>query len=345
MSSKLGSEAPREGTVGGMLSRSFAKRKPLPAGTRLDGQTAVVTGSNTGLGLEACRQLLKLGVSKLIMGVRTQAKGDAAAAQLRSEFSSPSISVWAVDMESYDSVRQFAQRLAELPRIHIVILNAAGVKTAFTTVSPDGNETNLQVNYLSTALLAILLLPILKSKKDPAAPRPPVLSIVGSDTMYNADYWPKLQGPTFKPYNKPEHFSYMPWYGASKLFVCFFVSRLVEFVNPSDVLINIPNPGPTRNTGLARDAPRIVQIVLSIAQHLLGRNTEQGASIYMHAALGIGEESHGSFVSDWAIRPYPACWYTDEGRDFSNRLWEETMEELNFADASAIVRGLEPSSH
>lgn len=34
---------------------------------------------------------------------------------------------------------------------------------------------------------------------------------------------------------------------------------------------------------------------------------------------------------------FPLLWYTEEGKEFSEKLWEETMEELNFAGASKIV--------
>jgi NAD(P)-dependent dehydrogenase (short-subunit alcohol dehydrogenase family) len=42
-------------------------------------QTVIVTGSNTGLGLEAARLLIRLNASKVILAVRTISKGEAAA--------------------------------------------------------------------------------------------------------------------------------------------------------------------------------------------------------------------------------------------------------------------------
>lgn len=170
MSSELESHAGFEATFIGWLYRQFTKPKPLPAGTDLTDQVAIITGSNTGLGFEACRQFLKLGLSHLIMAVRSQVKGDEAADQLRSEFPTSNISVWTLEMESYDSIRAFADRCATLPRIDIVLLNAALMKMAHTTVPATGHELTMQVNYLSTALLAILLLPILKSKR-PSVPK------------------------------------------------------------------------------------------------------------------------------------------------------------------------------
>jgi len=58
-------------------------------------------------------------------------------------------------------------------------------KPSFTTVAGTGHETMLQVNYFATALLTVLLLPVLKSKKaSSGATGPPTLSLVGSDLAY-----------------------------------------------------------------------------------------------------------------------------------------------------------------
>src|SRR5689334_568667 len=112
MSSGLGSDAAWESTPAGALTRAFAWRKPLPTGINLDGQTAVITGGNTGLGLQAGRQLLKASLSILVIGVRSQSKGDEAANQLRREFPNKEIQVWIVDMASYNSVRKFSDQCA-----------------------------------------------------------------------------------------------------------------------------------------------------------------------------------------------------------------------------------------
>jgi hypothetical protein len=33
-------------------------------------------------------------------------------------------------------------------------------------------------------------------------------------------------------------------------------------------------------------------------------------------------------------------WYTVEGHDYAQRLWKETMEELNFVGAESIIDGM-----
>lgn len=302
MSSELQDQAAFEATLIGFFYRQFTKPKPLPGGITLTGKVAAVTGSNTGIGLAACRQLLQLGLSRLVMGVRSQARGDEAAAQLRGEFPAADVSVWAVDMQSYDSVRAFAGRCATLPRIDVAILNAALMKSEYTAEPATGHEVSLQVNYLSTALLAVLLLPVLRSKRAPAAERPPVLSIVGSDLAYRVSV--KTRGPVWPQFDVPDGYEQFLWYGRSKLLLTFFFSRLAEFVDPDDVLVNMPNPGTTKGTSFFREIPTLGGFMVAFLQFFFARRVEVGATTYLDAALARGRESHGSFLSDWAFKPY-----------------------------------------
>jgi len=326
----------------GFLRRQFTRPKPLPAGINLTGQVAIVTGSNVGLGLEASRQLLQLGLSRLVMGVRSQVKGDAAAAQLRTAFPSATISVWILDLESYDSTRAFADQCATLPRIDIAILNAGLIHTPYTVVPATQHEVTIQVNYLSTALLAILLLPMLKAKRVEGSARPPVLTIVGSDVAYGTSM--ETVGPVLQQLENPKAFSPFAWYSKSKLLLALFVPKLAELVSSDEVLVNLANPGMTNGTAFLREAPWILVKLFAVIQFVFARSVAVGASTYLDAALAEGKESHGSFTSDWAIRPYPKFCYTPEGREVGKRLWEETMEELKFAGTSKIVESLKGSA-
>ena len=72
----------------------FCAKPQWPApGTTLSGKTAIVSGSNTGLGFEAARQLLDLGLSHLILAVRSLERGEAAAAKLRQGHGKAKISI------------------------------------------------------------------------------------------------------------------------------------------------------------------------------------------------------------------------------------------------------------
>lgn len=301
MSTDLKAQASFEATFSGLIKRQRTKSVPLPSDLRITGQTAIVTGSNTGLGLEASRQLLGLGLSLLVMGVRSQAKGDAAAAQLREEFPNSKISVWILDMESYNSVRSFAERCASLSRIDVAILNAGLIVPTYKTAPVTGHELTVQVNYLSTVLLALLLIPILKSKRSSDVAKPPVLTIVGSDTAYGGSL--KMEGPILAQTDDAKGFSQMSAYSRSKLLLTMFIGKLAELVDPADVLINTSNPGMTSGTSLGHDSNPILKWLYDVIQYFLARSVEVGASLYLDAALIRGTESHGKFISDWTIKP------------------------------------------
>lgn len=301
MSSELESKAWFEATLFGFVWRQFTKPKSLPADINLTDQVAIVTGSNIGLGLAASRQLLELGLSHLIIAVRSQAKGDKAAGVLRRDFPESTISVWTIDLESYESIRAFTDKCSTLPRVDIAILNAGLSKKYYTTIPATEHEVTLQVNYLSTVLLAILLLPILKAKKIVDAPRAPVLTIVGSDLAYQADI--NTKGPVLQQFNRSMAFSQFPWYAKSKLVLTMFVSKLAEYVSPDDVLINMANPGMTSGTAFFRESHTIAVRLMGLAQLVFARSVEVAATTYVDAAVSQGKESHGSFVSDWAIKP------------------------------------------
>lgn len=338
MSSQLESEAAFESGIPGFLYRQWFKtRQPIPAGTNLAGQTAIITGSNVGLGLEASRQLLDLGLSTLIVAVRSQTKGDEAAKGMRASYPSARIEVWLVDMESYESVQDFAARCEGLDRIDMVILNAGLQNPAYKRVASTGHDQCLQVNYFSTVLLAILLLPIMKAKRH-GAQHPPVLSIVSSDTAYWCTM--ETEGPVIAQLDREEGFSTMEQYKGTKLLEMLFVAKLAEQVSAEDVVVNLVNPGLTTGTSLSRNSSWVINLMVGMMSAVLARSTASGASNYVDATVVKGKGSHGSFVSDWNIRPYPPVMYTDGGQKIKERLWEETMEELNFAGASSIVQSL-----
>lgn len=136
----------------------------LPTQVDLRGQTAIVTGSNGGVGLECCRQLKALGLAKLIIAVRDEDKGVAAKKQLSAGQDTLLIEIWNLNFSSYDSIRSFAERANRLERLDIVILNAGITRLYFRLNPSTGHEENVQTNYLSTALLIILLLSVLKAK-------------------------------------------------------------------------------------------------------------------------------------------------------------------------------------
>ena len=122
------------------------------------GRLAIVTGSNTGLGYDTARVLVARGAA-VVMAVRDTAKGDAAAARLRSLSPGADITVQKLDLGSLASVREAAAALAAAhPRIDLLI-NNAGVMYPPKGTTADGLELQFGTNHLGHFALTGLLLP------------------------------------------------------------------------------------------------------------------------------------------------------------------------------------------
>lgn len=305
MSQKLVKDVAWEGSIRGILYKQLLVRpKALAASVSLTGEIGLITGANSGLGFEAARQLLQLGLSRLILAVRSQAKGDDAARKLNQEFPNRVIDVWIVDMANYDSIIAFANRCRSLKRLNFAILNAGVQLSNFRRSEKTGHEMTIQTNYLSTALLAMLLTSIMKEKKGLEADRPPVITVVGSDTMYLSKFEPS--GSILPQLDDPARYSRFQQYMDSKLLLMMFVSCLAEKISSVDVIINVCNPGMTAGTGLGRDIQNpgfATRLLVPLFVMAIGRSLKLGASVYVHAVVAEGQKSHGSFFSDWTIKP------------------------------------------
>jgi NAD(P)-dependent dehydrogenase (short-subunit alcohol dehydrogenase family) len=145
------------------IHRQFFCEPPVPTAS-FKGKTAIVTGSNVGLGLEACRWMVWLGASQVILAVRDLDKGKAAAEDIRAttSCSAETVQVWQLDLSSYASILAFADRIiAELPRLDVLIGNA-GISATTAFRMTEDNEETITTNVVSLSLLGFLLHPKLR---------------------------------------------------------------------------------------------------------------------------------------------------------------------------------------
>jgi NAD(P)-dependent dehydrogenase (short-subunit alcohol dehydrogenase family) len=119
------------------------------------GRTAVVTGANSGLGLETTRELARRG-AHVIMAVRNLDKGAAAAEQIRAQVPGARLELRHLDLADLDSVRAFAA--GDLPTLDLLI-NNAGVMMPPLTRTKQGFELQIGANHLGHFALTALLWP------------------------------------------------------------------------------------------------------------------------------------------------------------------------------------------
>lgn len=269
-------------------------------------QTAVITGGNTGIGLECGRILLAHKLSHLVLAVRTRAKGEEAAAPLRKLYPNARIDVWHLDMNSYESIRSFAEQCTTLPRLDIAILSAGIMNIAFRVSQSTGHEETFQVNYLSTALLALLLLPTLgKNKKTSGVPGR--LTLVASGAALIAEFFERDAVPMIPAFDTQEGWNSSAAkkrYDTTKGLVLMLAYKLSKITNAEDTVVNVVDPTFTPGTAFFRDLPLLMRVLTWPFVMLLGTSVNTAAWTYVNAVVGMGKESHGSFLSDWEINPY-----------------------------------------
>jgi len=271
-------------------------------------KTVLVTGSNVGLGFEAANKYVALGASRVILAVRSIEKGTEAKEEIsrrNGNAAATRIDVWKLDMDSFASVKAFAERVErELERLDVALLNAGLMMRAFQK-SPEGWEETMQVNVLSTALLALLLLPKLRASKSKDVT--PHLTIVSSalHTEVKRDQLGD-EGSLLSHCNAPENFSGQQQYSISKLFVIYVTQELAALATSPggevQVIMTSCCPGfCTSDLGRQYDS-WIERNGLWLFQSLFARSTEAGSRTLV-SATALGPEGHGKW---WRNDEFPA---------------------------------------
>jgi len=155
--------------VGGMMGLTLAcatyanlLRGPRFEWVDMKGKVVIVTGSNTGLGLETARIIAEMGAN-VILACRTPAKAKAAVEWIKSVTGSTTVTWMQLDLLSKTSILKFAQDFKQqgLP-LHVLINNAGMMRhDRLETKDMDNFEQTITANHLGPFLLTNELMPIL----------------------------------------------------------------------------------------------------------------------------------------------------------------------------------------
>jgi len=232
------------------------------------GRVAIVTGANTGIGLETARMLALKGAS-VVLACRNPEKGEAALRQIQSDRAVVSVRLEALDLADLGSVAGFAERIAAAhPRLDLLI-NNAGVMVPPLSRTRQGHELQFGTNHLGHFALTARLLPLLQ--KTPGAR----IVVVSS----------KAQNLGTIDFDDPDwkKRSYSPWraYGQSKLANMMFALELQRRLTAagSEVRVTAAHPGLTA-TDLGR-----ASLLTKLTVPLLGMKPAQGALPTLRAAV------------------------------------------------------------
>ena len=291
---KSWAKEPNKTMISKFIPYHYAKHPTAYEGMNLSDRTGIVTGANSGIGYEAAKKLLGLGLSHIVLGVRTLVKGKVAAEKLRSVAPDAKIDVWPLDMTSYKSIQAFVERCdTELKHIDFVILNAGGGTNSFEIVKETGHESIMQTNFYGPVFLTVLMLPVLRGRS--STETPPKITYISSfgETLAQLPYG--VASSYLSQFDDPEA---MPWaadnrYYVSKLFSTIFLSRLAEEISSEHVIINMIELCFVKGGNSAENLRGMLRYGLKTAWFLFGRTLEDAARIYVDAVIVKGRESHG----------------------------------------------------
>ncbi|GAA4689010.1 oxidoreductase [Nocardioides nanhaiensis] len=270
------------------------------------GRTAVITGGNSGLGLETARALAGAG-AHVVLAVRDTTKGEAAAARL-----SGSVEVRELDLADLASVRAFADAW---DRPLDLLVNNAGIMMVAQGRTADGFERQIGTNHLGHFALTNLLLPQVTGR---------VVTV--SSSLHN--------GPQVSLDDLDLTRGYKPTraYQQSKLANLLFTSELQRRLTAagSPVLAMAAHPGYSATNLQSHHANPLMNKLMWVANKVVATSAEFGARPTVHAAVadlpGDTYVGPGGFQG---VRGAPApVGRSQQARDadVARRLWEISEE-------------------
>jgi NAD(P)-dependent dehydrogenase (short-subunit alcohol dehydrogenase family) len=310
----------------------------------MDGKIVVITGGNTGLGLESTKRLAKAGAT-VVFTSRDQVRGNKALDEVNQYLKDSNTDdsfvgkamVVTLDLCDLDNVKSFKSRLEAAigkdTKVDVLLNNAGVMAIPDRRITKDNFEQTFQTNHLGHFALTSSLLPMLS--KDAR-----VINVSSVAYQFAA------KGLDLDNLNGEKE--YGPWssYGASKLENIFFTSELQRRASESESYKNLKafslHPGAVQ-TDLAKyligedkfatmkekgfSSWKDKLLFEGLAKFV--KTVQEGAScqVFLAAAdIGQLDKDAGKFFNDGKAEKLPA-FATDA--DQAKNLWTKSEEMAN----------------
>ena len=316
------------------MTTPFPQRWTADAMPSQQGRLALITGANSGLGLESARALAAAGATVLV-ACRSLAKAEAARQELLATTAGP-LDVLELDLADLESVRSAARTVQErYGRLDLLLANA-GVMAPPRMRTRQGFELQFGVNHLGHYLLTRLLLPLLQTQ---AGAR--VVHVTSG-----AQYFGRLN---FDDLNAERRYDRWAAYGQSKLAnvaLALELQRRLQAVG-SGVWSLAAHPGLARTNlqpaSVAASGARLEAAAYRLMDPLF-QSAAMGALPQLFAATAPEAEPGGHYgpsrfggLNGWPApaRVAPAALDPEQGSrlwELSEQLCRQALPELELAD-------------
>jgi NAD(P)-dependent dehydrogenase (short-subunit alcohol dehydrogenase family) len=291
--------------------------KDIPS---LEGRTALVTGANAGLGLEAAKALAAHG-AKVLLACRNLAKAEAAADQVRAAatdagLGAPDVEIVQLDLASLGSIAGAAKLVRDRePRLDL-LLNNAGLMAVDEARTEDGFEMQFGVNHLGHFALLAGLAPL-------------VLATPGSRIVTMSSMGHRAGRMRFDDLSFEKGYDRWRPYFQSKLANLLFTAELHRRLTEAkaDTLALAAHPGGS-STELGREGTGLTNKLMNPID-IGAQSAAQGALPILRAATDPDAKGGQFYGPRYIVRGHPVL-ETPSRRardaDDARRLWARSEE-------------------
>ena len=279
--------------------------------------TAVVTGANSGIGLETARGLVRAGHRTFLL-CRDEEKAVEAKTDIDESVPGAETHIVLCDLALQSEIRRAAEEIeAEVDSLDVLV-NNAGITIRSRAETDEGIDVMLAVNHLAPFLLTELLLPMLE-----AAPSARIVNL-SSDAH-------KMARLDLDDLQATGGYGLLGWprYCETKLMSVLFTRELARRLTHTRITANAVHPGAVR-TNLGAP-PAIVRAVLG----LFFLSPEEGARTTLAAAI---DPSYADVTGSYFVKEEPADdQLSKAARDdrAAERLWNLSAELVGLQDGQS----------
>lgn len=186
----------------------------------------IVTGTTGGIG-SVIAESVAAERKPLVLACRNMQKAEEQCVLLKKKYGYDDIHAKRLDLGSFAGVKAFCEEIRAMNRPIAALVNNAGVMSRDSVLSEDGYEQDFQVNTFSTALLALLMEPMLQDG-----------AVVVFTTSVTRNVW-RLP----KCFPQEKSFGQLATYGRSKRAMTMFAVALAEKLKCRGIWVNCADPG------------------------------------------------------------------------------------------------------
>lgn len=289
----------------------------------LTGSYAIVTGANSGIGLETARELARKG-AHVVMACRSATRGETARQSILADQPNAAVELMALDLADLASVRSFADTIQQTGRAVDILVNNAGIMAIPYRRTTDGFEMQLGTNHFGHFALTGLLLPQVLD-----APAGRVVTVSSS-----AHRMGKMD---FADLNWSNGYKKWAAYGRSKLANLLFAFELQRRLDEwgARAISVAAHPGFTdtnlQYAGPSMENSKAALVVTGWVNRLMAQPGPMGALPTLYAAVAP-EVQGGDYIGPDGLmeaRGYPQKVTTNaaaQDRDAAVKLWAASEE-------------------